>query len=95
MTAKLCLLSVGWYITNLIISHHCVSQEFAAHEDTDDDIDVSDDANDVSDIAAAPAQSENTRTSTPYTSARAHLHTFKLTHFYPHTNTLLQMSNTR
>ena len=70
------MFSVGWYITNLITSHHCVSQEFAAHEDTDDDVHVSDDAedDDVSDIAAAPAQGENTRTSTTHTSA-PHTHT--------------------
>jgi hypothetical protein len=73
------VLALCWVAYSLpITSHRCVSQEFAAHEDTDDDIDVSDDAeeddddDDVSDIAAAPAQSENTRTSTPYTSARAH-----------------------
>ena len=74
------MFSVGWYIiTNLITSHHCVSQEFAAHEDTDDDVHVSDDAedDDVSDIAAAPAQGENTHTGAPqhiyYT--RAHIDT--------------------
>ena len=43
----------------------------------------------MDDIAAAPAQGENTRTNTTHTSApHTHLqHTFKLTHFYTHART--------